>query len=216
MIRSITIGFAASAFLVNCASADENGFKLMPYSVSVGPSTLGFNVTAGYRPQANYGARLSANFLSMSRSYSGDQGDLSGNLNFNSVGLIGDYYPFEGGFRLSAGVYLPNNKFEASGAGKQKINNVEYAGVTSNLKVSWNSVAPYAGLGYVYRFSSGVELSADAGALIGKPSGEFDATSTAPDAQFNTNLQKAKDSLQDSLNKLAAYPVISIGLGYRF
>ena len=76
-------------------------------------------------------------------------------LKLQSVALLGNYFPFHGVFRLSAGIFSNGNKLnmvaQPTAGGTFDFNGTTYnstdAGTVSG-KVSFNSFAPYFGIGW--------------------------------------------------------------------
>jgi len=76
-------------------------------------------------------------FNTLNLSYSGDVSDTTSSgsadlkFKFNSVQVVGDWYPSDGGFRLSGGVVFNDNKITLDGTGtvKDALNNRSPNGV---------------------------------------------------------------------------------------
>lgn len=151
------------------------------------------------------------------QSFSGDVGDfgtgskLTIDIDWNSVQLVGDWYPGDGGFRLSGGVVFNNNKITISGTGN--VNN-KPATVNGEIKMS-DGVAPYLGIGYSTRpkVAKGLGFNYDVGVMFQNPKSTLTATGAGV-TQADIDAQNAK--VQDAINKLKVMPVLAIGVSYSF
>ena len=150
-------------------------------------------------------------------SFSGDVGDFgSGNtlvvdIAWSSVQLLGDWYPSDGGFRVSGGVVFNSNKITLAGTGT--VNNVPGQTVNAEIKMS-DSVAPYVGIGYSTRpkDAKGFGFTYDLGVMFQNPKSTLTATGTVTQADIDA--QNAK--VQDAIDKLKIMPAFSIGVSYSF
>lgn len=151
------------------------------------------------------------------QSFTGDVGDFgSGNtltvqIDWNSVQLLGDWYPGDGGFRMSGGVVFNNNKITLAGTGT--VNNVPGQTVNAEIKMS-DALAPYVGIGYSTRpkEAKGFGFTYDLGVMFQNPKSTLTATGTVTQADIDA--QNAK--VQDAIDKLKIMPAFSIGVSYSF
>lgn len=151
------------------------------------------------------------------QSFSGDVGDfgstskLTIDINWSSVQLVGDWYPGDGGFRLTGGLVLNNNKIHMAGTGDV---NGTTANVDAEIKMS-DAPAPYVGIGYATRpkAAKGLGFNVDLGAMFQSPKSTLNATGGGV-TQADIDAQNAK--VQDAINKLKVMPVFGIGVSYAF
>ena len=89
---------------------------------------------------------------------------------------------------------------------------------TLNYTAQWGSALPYLGLGFgtPAAKSSGFGFLFDLGVGIGKPTVSLTSTAGGGNAQLQSDLNAQIAKSQDDANKLAVYPVVSLGLAYRF
>jgi len=180
-------------------------------------STLGYGV--GYSKSVSeswalrgqysaYGKDFTAN-LSDTGSASGT--NLDGKLKLETLGLLADWYPFSGGFRMTLGAMANNNKVDFSGVGN--VNGVT-ANVNGTLKFS-SGYSPFVGIGYLSRpaTAKGLGFVFELGVLFQDPTVDMTATGGGV-TQSDINKQKAK--IQEDANALRNYPVIAVGLSYAF
>jgi hypothetical protein len=179
-------------------------------------STLGLGI--GYAlPVAEHWA-VRAQYNNYQRAFTGDLADTgsTGNLNIQlaleTFELLGDWYPFSGGFRLTAGAAANNNRITFSGVGTV---NGQSANVNGTLQFG-SGVSPYLGLGYSSRAATarGWGVNVDAGILFQNPSATLTASGNPSVTQSDVNTQQAK--INSDAQSLRNYPVIGVGLTYAF
>lgn len=149
------------------------------------------------------------------------------NLELNTVSALLDWHPFGGGFRLSAGAIVNGNQI--SGTATPNFDSFNIGGTTYtaedvgrlDAKVDFNNVAPYFGIGWgnaAGKYSKGFSLSADLGVLFqGDPNVSLKASGTvATQPQFEDDIAREEQELQDELSGFTMYPVASIGISYAF
>ena len=179
----------------------------------IGTNGLGIGYAASVAP--NWAAR--GQFNSFKQSFSGDIGDfgsgssLTVDINFSSVPLLADWYPGDGGFRVSGGVVFNNNKITMAGNGN--VNN-KPATINAEIKMS-DSISPYVGIGYATRpkDAKGFGFNYDLGVMFQNPKVSMTATGAGV-TQADIDAQVAK--VQDAMNNLKTMPVLGIGISYSF
>ena len=209
-MQKILIASALAAFALS-AEADE---------MYGGLGTLGLNI--GYAKAIGDGtARIDLNGYTFSKTQTANNVTYDVKLKLLSVAALYDYFPMQGGFRLTGGVLLGDNKISGSArptGGNYTLNGVTYAaaGESLALSVKMPSVMPYLGIGWGHQQTSkGLGFFADAGVALGKPKVSLTASptlATAAGADLDAERQKA----QQSLDKLKVFPVIKLGLRYNF
>jgi hypothetical protein len=148
--------------------------------------------------------------------------DMTASVDFNVFSLLADVYPFGGGFRLSAGPILNNNDFSAVLREGTIVLHKEPFDISSgNASVDFDELCWYFGLGYGNAIggSGNWTFAFDLGVMY---QGSMDITASAvainPDAQ--SVLDRALDSeithIEDEYAWLQFYPVVSIGVSYKF
>lgn len=187
--------------------------------------------TLGYGPQAGFvvvpgkfDARLNFGYLNYSYNTTSQGVAYDGHLKLNNVGLLGDWHPFGGWFRVTAGAFYNDNKFSLTGqssGGTYTFNGVTYTAAqagTVTANVSFNSLAPYLGIGWGNDSdSAGLHLTSDVGVMYqGRPNATITATGAASNPALAADVQAAQGKLQSDLNSFQWYPVVQVGLVYRF
>jgi len=198
-------------------------------AVGVKASTLGISgeVVTNIVPML-VNARLQINGFNYSKTLQDTTVTYDAKLKLFSAGALADIYPFAGKFRVTAGLYYNANKFSMTGV-PSVAQNFIINGTTYNTtqigsvraQVDFNKVAPYLGIGWGDSISSGSPfgISFELGALYqGKPKSTV-TTSQATGINANllaTNIAAEKKKLDDALTKMKFYPVISLGVNYKF
>ncbi len=196
----------------------------MAQSVGVGIGTQGFNAEVGFDIGEMFAVRASGNYFSMSHDVDGDDVTYDGDLRLQSVGLLGDIFPFQNGFRFTGGAYLNRNKVDITAT---PTSNVEIGGTiytpaqlgTLDGRIKFKDIAPYAGLGYTSgRGEPGFSFVADAGVMFqGGGNVALTASGTANAIPgFATNLEQERQDIQDDVDDFKYYPVVRVGIAYRF
>lgn len=147
--------------------------------------------------------------------------DYDFNFDLQSVALLANYHPFSGTFRFTGGVVYNKNELNLTGkpvGTNYVINGVTYTAAqvgTLNGKLTFNSTAPYFGLGWGNRPGGRLGLSADIGVLYqGSPKLTMSATGAA--AGLAADIEQERRSAEEDLSDLKWYPALSLGMYFRF
>lgn len=147
---------------------------------------------------------LQGNYFKYSHSFSSGDGTYDGHLKFLNGGLLVNYHPFFGAFKLSGGAYYNANKIEGdvdtSSSGANAI-------ADGDVNVKYKKIAPYAGLGWDWGHT--VIVALDLGVMFeGKPNVTFDNGCSAACAS-------QQEDIQSKFNDYTKYyPVIRLGVGF--
>lgn len=193
-------------------------------SLSLGLGTPGANAQLGFALSPSVGLRLGVN--GYNRNYNTTSGQVlyDGKLKLQSLEVLGDWYPMGGGFRLTAGLVANSNKFDLTGrpsSGSYTFNGRTYSAAQAGTvvaNVDFRSTAPYLGLGFGGETSGrGLYFTGDVGALFqGSPQVRLTATGAAANPALGSDLAAEEARLRDDLNNFKIYPVVRVGIGYRF
>jgi hypothetical protein len=223
------LGFGLAWSLSAAAQANLPGRELHTTRVYTDVGTQGLGLGVAFGISESFDARIGMTSLKLNRSIKGDTLDTDAQLKFNNIGLYGDYYPFGGGFRLTGGVQTGQNKVDLTSKpnGSVTVNGHTYTGapgdsITGQLNLS--NTAPYVGLGYSSRgdqTNAGLSLNFDLGVRMGSAdvslqANGFNNLPAAQRAQLDADLAKERAKLQDDVKVLKTYPVLSLGLSYRW
>jgi hypothetical protein len=192
--------------------------------------TLGAGLDVSKGISESLALRLQANAFSYEEDITESNVDYNADLELQSAGLLLDWHPFSGVFRVSLGAYWNGNEASAVGrptGGTYEINGVTYnaADIGSlNGQIDFESVAPYFGIGFASapKAGRGMTFSFDLGVLYqGEPNVGLTATCAvglppATCTQLQSDVAAEQASLQEDLSDYKFHPVVSFGIGYRF
>jgi hypothetical protein len=194
---------------------------------------LGLELTVGLSPQWN--ARLGANGFNYT-----DDRRKAGHLEYDATAKLRtgtallDWHPGGSGFRLSGGLVYNDTRIDGTSlvpaSGNYNIGGiavpVSLVGTLSG-RIDFDRVVPYAGLGWGNAVGPGrkVGVFVDAGAIFqgkGKvmltpniPAGSPLNNPTAR-AALDILLREEERSIEKDVADYTVYPVVSIGISYRF
>lgn len=198
----------------------------------VGTLGLGAELTVGLGPQVN--ARLGGHFGSYDDRRVADDIEYDATAEVRAGTALLDWHPGGGSFRLSGGAVFNGNEVEGESlppaSGFYEIGDVQVPVAllgTLRGKVEWDSVAPYAGLGFGNPFGGdgGWSFGLDLGVIF---QGEPQVTLTpvfSPGspldtpvgrALLRTQLDEEERNLEEEFSDFDLYPVVSFGVSYRF
>lgn len=155
-------------------------------------------------------------FNTMKLNYSGSVGDFGAGttaevkIDFNSVQLLGDWYPSGDSFRVSGGVVFNNNKITM--AGNANVNNAGVVAVNAEVKMS-DGLSPYIGVGFGTKPKAdrGLGFNMDLGVMFQNPKASLSAPAANP-ADVAAQLK----NMQEAVDKLKYMPVLAVGISYSF
>ncbi len=197
------------------------------FSAGVVASTLGFGAEAGYAFNARLALRVAGHAFSLDQDGEESGIDYEADLDLSNFGAYLDWHPFAGAFRLSAGWFATDNRLEGTGrpraGGGYDIGGVTFTTAevgTLQAQVDLGSSAPFLGLGWLWgRNDGGLIFSVDLGVLFqGSPDVELRSvggTLSANPVLLDALAAEASE-LEDDLDQYELYPVVALGLGYRF
>lgn len=215
--------------------------------INVKAGTLGLGLELDYKINDTFNIRLQSNGYTYDDEFEEDDIDYEGEVKLSSTGLLLDWRPFQGVFRLTGGVYANNNELtgNTSSVGDETFEiGDELYSTTSTDPLAINmdvilgdSTAGYLGMGWgsspsdggwMFSFELGVllsgeptvDLSASGTAVVNKngstQSFSLNDTNNPLVQEFQNELANEAVSIENDISEFKAYPVISIGLGYRF
>jgi hypothetical protein len=197
--------------------------------VGVKAGTLGIGVEGRWKPLPWVDIRVGVN------SYDYDDTGFQAGIEYDatlaldSVYATGNFrFPLSP-FRLTAGAFSNGNEFlmQSLEAGNGSLNiggssfNAADVGVLQSV-TSFDSTAPYLGVGFDFEVFGKVGLNLDLGVLWqGDPDVTLEATglATAPpavQAELVSALEAERVELEDELDDFKAWPVVSLGFVYNF
>lgn len=219
VLVSILVAGLATA---HAASASDIGT-----SIDLGTTGLGLHVTMPVVSKLN--ARLGVNVAKYNYDGSTSDVDYDFKLKLATVDALLDYHPFDGAFRISGGAVYNGNKIDArskpNAAGTYRINgNLYSAAAVGDLtgKIDFRKVSPYLGIGFGNAAkAAGWGFAMDLGVTFqGSPKTNLASTgctiSTAVCGQLARDVAAESADLADKADDFKLYPVIRLGVSYRF
>ena len=182
---------------------------------------IGYSQPIGVRDNV----RVDVNGFSLSHSFNAGDLHYDANLKLTHVGIYGDFFPAPSvvPFRFTAGVLIGDDHLEGdatSMSGTYTINGVTVptGGETIHAKAKFPAVRPYVGIGFGHtpQATKGFSAFFDAGVAFGKPHVDFDVPANIVAAAGQDNVNAEEQNLQDKANKLKFYPIVKVGITYRF
>ena len=200
---------------------------LEPGSVTAGvkAGTLGIGAEIGYRANPIFGARIDGEGFSYDdNNLHAGRTNYNANLHLESYGALADVYPFGASFRVTGGLRLNENAITghsvSESVGGATVPTSALA--TANAKITFDKTSPYVGFGWGGTITPGLNFTSDFGVMFhGNPKASLTATSTgvAPAASVASaaaEIASDQTSLQRDVNGYKYFPVIEIGLSYKF
>ncbi len=192
--------------------------------VNLKAGTLGAGVELSKSFSDKFNVSLGLNTYDHTTTDSSSDVDYDFKFDLQSVALLANYHPFAGAFRFTGGLVYNDNELSLTGkpsAGSTySINGVTYtAAQVGSLtgKLTFNTTTPYLGIGWGNRPGGKLGLTADIGVLYqGSPKLALSATGALSDPVLASNLEQERASAETDLSDFKWYPVLSLGMYFRF
>ena len=206
-------------------SVPESGFAAAAAELHGGTLGFGAGITVGITEQIN----LRGTFNTFTYEFDDEASDIDYDfdLDLGSVGVLLDWHPGAGGFRLSAGAFVNGN--EVNGVGEPSGPTVEIGDRvfptsevgTLEADAEFDDFAPYLGIGWGNAIGRERRLgvSIDVGVLFqGEPEVDFRSVGANPLLQdaIDGEIATEEADIRDDLDEYDLYPVVTLGLSYRF
>lgn len=205
-------------------------------------STLGVGAEAAVRVTRRTNLRAGFNVLGYSRTFNKDGLPYSGHLNFKTFEAHCDIFPWSRSFHVSPGVLVYATdpiKAAVNVPGRQSftLGGVDFISdpsdpVSGTGKIDFNKAAPVISVGWgnliprkeSQRFSIPLEIGV---AFQGSPKANLALAGSAcdptgincrsvSDPSIQSNIVSEQNKLNNSMSLFKAYPLISVGFGYKF
>ena len=198
-----------------------------------GMGTTGLVVGYGQTYSPAFGSRLeAAGWSTINRNFTEGGIDYRGSLRMRRAGAALDWHPFANGFRLSAGLSWvdANVNLNANAVSGSTITVGNAPAVTLDAadgltaRVELPRTMPYLGMGWGQSFARGWTVHADLGALLGKakvtgsltPSLRAKIAAAGPGIDPDAELDRELQQVRDGVDKASFYPVLQLGVSYRW
>lgn len=216
-------GIALALLLVSQTAVADQG----DVSIGVKAGTLGAGAELTMGLSDYFAVRGGLNYIKFDFDVTLSGVDYTMEPDFKNFSMLLDFHPFSGAFRLTGGMYLTDNNVNVDGSLPPDMIDDRYAYLSDLVHVTgsvgYNTVAPYAGLGWSSSQSeAGWGVSCDFGVL-------FQGSATVSDLRLVTEvdssqyqrdidafLDEQEKEIQDELDKYEIYPVATIMLNYTF
>ena len=195
------------------------------FALAAKAGTLGFGLEGIARLNSRLNAKAGVNAFEYDYDDTESDVEYALELELLTFSLLLDWFPFENPFRISAGLLINQNglNLNAKSTATYTIGEDTYslAEVGSlNGELDFNDAAPYIGIGLGNPFGSegNWSFAVDAGVMFqGSPDVDLSADGTlANNASFLADLAREEENLQSEIDEYDMYPVISVGISYRF
>ena len=214
MKRHFALLLPCAAALLAAGPAAAESFALGAKAGTVGLGVEGtfriaeaVNLRGGY-----YGFDYSTELEENGIEYDGD-------LDLSNAGLFVDWHPFRGAFRVSVGGVQSGNAFVGTADGSLDVGENTYVAEV-RADVDWDGFAPYLGIGWGNAVRApGLSFSFDLGVMfVGEPAVSLAGTVNDPalEEEFQDDLAREEQTLREELEDAKYYPVVNLGLAYRF
>ncbi len=220
--------------LLSAAIASTAGADTPAMALDVRVGTTGIGVDYDLALGQSFSARIGYSGFDYSHSVNSSDVGYDGKLKLSMLSGLFDWYAFNGGFHLTAGVVGNDTQLDVTGkplaGGGYSINNTFYSSgevgsLTGQMKFGYTA-SPYVGLGWGNPVGMGQHLHflVDIGAIYGgTPNVSLSAAcgSAAPAGtpvctQLQSDVQAERLKLQNDVTLIKWYPVLNLGLAYRF
>jgi hypothetical protein len=232
--RCAKVAVAAAVLTAVCAAAPAISAAASPdfgVALRAGTPGVGLDLDLGLSP--SFGMRVGFAGFNVNHDINTSDVNYSGRLKLRTVTGLLDWYVFQGGFHLTAGVAGSGTKLDVVGQPNQgfyTINGKTYSSsqlgsLTGQLKFG-NSVSPYVGFGWGNPAGEDgrLHLLFDVGAIYGgTPSVSLTAQCgpAAPSGsplcdQAQGDVAAEQQKLRNKADFLRWYPMVSLGIALRF
>ena len=217
--------FFAISFPIS--SAHSNALSLDPFNVSVGAhiSTLGYGFNLSTKLNSYFGLSLESNRLYFDFDTNLGTVNYNTSLDMTNTGLTLEIHPFRNAFFVSGGYFYHRNEFEFSMESNLQITFQGQTYTASEIgglngTIDYGRYSPFLGIGYDSAFNRKGSWSFyfRAGILfIGKPNVDIQSTGSLADTkEIQAKIRREEESLRDAFEALSVYPVVTVGIKYRF
>ena len=213
-ISRALLSAAALSVLIAPARADDR------IGIGVKAGTLGLGVDLTGRITDWFSLRGTANAADTSRSFDEEEIDYDGDIALGAYGLLADFHPFRGQFRISVGWMKNRNHVDLFA---EPTTDIEIGGVvyppaavgTVTGDVEFDDSAPYAGVGYgsAPKGPGRVRFLLDVGVMR---QGAGDVTlSSSSGLVSEGDLEMEAQEIEDDIADYDLYPVLAFGVSFR-
>ncbi len=215
------------------SATSKSGWAIIPEVSTLG---LGGSVVRKIVPEFN--ARLGVNSFGLDFELEDTDATYESDLNLFNVSALVDYHPIKNsGLRLSGGLIFGNNNVEGTATpnldelsgietidiGDETFSVDELTSVDADVDIT-NSLSPYLGLGWGNPVSGdkGLGFWANLGVVFGGSPQVTVIPNTVPgisnevQQEIDAAIERETEEIENDLDFIRFYPVLSLGLSYQF
>lgn len=215
LVNNAAVVAAMATMMVGAAQAQE---------IYVHGGTLGAGVGAALPLTSWAGVHAELEGFGLSHSVNVNDNEYDGHLKLLQGGLYLDLFPFSSsGFRVTAGALINEDELSAhavpNAQGNYKIGDdyVPAVGAAPSATVTLPRVMPYLGIGYGHKpVSKGFGLTLDLGVAYGRPHTTYNVPAIYSMFTTQANIDEQERKISDKVEHYKLYPVLQIGVSYRF
>jgi len=220
-LRALALGIASLTTLASAPMFAGDG----TLAIGVTGGTLGIGPELSLRPIEHLGVRANLHWLSFSHHEDVDDISYDGDLGLLSIGAVLDWYPFDGGFRVSAGARWSGNELDLSATpasdvtiGGTTYTPAEIGRLTGTVEA--NPIAPVLTLGYGGDLSRGLAFGIEAGVMFQGAAKIENLRARGglleSDPGLLLDLEDEEKRIEDEIDSYRFWPVVQVMLQYRF
>jgi hypothetical protein len=213
----------AGGVLVLCMASAGVANADQEFSAGLRAGTLGLGVEASWQPFKYLDVRIGGNTFTLNDDGAQAGIDYEQELTLESFYATANIHFDNSPMRLTLGAYSNGNELFMlnDSMQDQDIGGVVYPGGgigTLTSTTTFSSTAPYFGIGYDFRLKGKLGMSVDFGVLWqGDPIVELTADGAlAGDPSFQAALEAERRELEKEMSDFKAWPVLQLGVVYRF
>jgi hypothetical protein len=215
LVKNAAVVAALATMMVGAAQAQE---------IYVHGGSLGAGVGAALPLTSWAGLHAEVEGFGLSHSVNVNENEYDGHLKLLQGGLYLDLFPFSSsGFRVTAGALINDDELSAhavpNAQGNYKIGDdyVPAVAAAPSATVTLPRVMPYLGIGYGHKpVSKGFGLTLDLGVAYGRPRTTYNVPAIYSMFTTQANIDEQERKISDKVERYKVYPVLQIGVSYRF
>lgn len=219
---------AAAGMLAFASAAQAQDGR---FAIGAQAGTTGVGIEAQFKVSDRVTIRGGFDSLGFDEEVEGDDILYNGELDFSTGGVFADLHPTGGAFFVSAGVYFGDRQVTVSGTpapgttveiGDDVFTAAEVGTLSGAL--DFGGTAPFVGLGWNNTFTTsrrwglkflvGAAFGSDPEATLTRTGGTV--LPPADQARLDAELQAEAMEIEQEADGFTVYPVVQLGLAYRF